>query len=164
MEFKTGNAIIIIILLLGLNTFGQNNFPTNVDGSIVDTINTYINKNRIKELEGKFYAFDAKIIEVHKAHQGKPYYQVEFVNGNRIWIASLIKSGYEKEGKYLRILGILSEISEDDKIANKYNETKFHILLFALVDIESKQASMLPAAEEQGKEWMNGKIPDDLSN
>src|SRR5690606_35530723 len=158
------NIILIFLTFITLNSFGQKNFPINTDGSIVDTINVYKNKNRIKELEGKFFAFDAKIIEIHKAHQGKPYYLVEFTNGNRIWIASLIKSGYEKEGNVLRILGILSQINEDDKIANKYNDTKYHILLFALVDIESKQASMLPAAEEQGKEWMNGKIPDDLTN
>ena len=164
MKFEIRNILNIVMLIFCLNTFGQKNFPTNVDGSIVDSIYNYKNNNRLKELEGKFYAFDAKIIEIHKAHKGKPYYQVEFTNGNRIWIASLIKSGYEKEGKYLRILGILSQISNDDKIASKYNETKFHILLFALVDIESKQASMLPAAEEQGKEWMNGKIPNDLNN
>jgi hypothetical protein len=164
MNFEIRSFINIVVLLFCLNIYGQKKFPTNVDGSIVDTINTYKKSNRLKELEGKFYAFDAKIIEIHKAHQGKPYYQVQFTNGNRIWIASLIKTSYEKEGKYLRILGILSQISEEDKIANKYNKTKFHILLFALVDIESKQASMLPAAKEQVKEWMNGKIPDDLNN
>ena len=164
MKNKMKLKIFILLSLISLNSFSQKSFPTNTDGKLVDTINSYKTKNKIKELEGKFFSFDAKIIETHKAHQNKPYYLVEFENGNKIWIASLIKSGYEKEGSVLRILGILSQVAEDDEIANKYNKTKYHILLFALVDLESKKASMLPAAEEQGKEWMNGKIPDNLSN
>lgn len=127
----------------------QNPCPTNFVGNDMD---------KIKKLNGEIIAFNGLITKVHFAHNEKPYYQVKLEGGNTIWIASLVKSGYEKEGKILRILGYVSEV-EDDEFAEKYNNTKYHILAFCVIDVESKQMSMLPGAELQIQEWISGKIP-----
>jgi hypothetical protein len=128
----------------------QNPCPTNFEGNDL---------KKIKKLNGDIIAFNGLITEVHKAHNDKPYYQVKLEGGNTIWIASLVKSGYEKEGKILRILGYVSEVENDDKFAKKYNNTKYHILAFCVIDMESKQMAMLPGSELQIKEWISGKIP-----
>lgn len=128
----------------------QNPCPTNFEGKDL---------KKIKKLNGDIIAFNGLITEVHKAHNDKPYYQVKLEGGNTIWIASLVKSGYEKEGKILRILGYVSEVENDDKFAKKYNNTKYHILAFCVIDMESKQMAMLPGSELQIKEWISGKIP-----
>ena len=128
----------------------QNPCPTNFEENDL---------KKIKKLNGDIIAFNGLITEVHKAHNDKPYYQVKLEGGNTIWIASLVKSGYEKEGKILRILGYVSEVENDDKFAKKYNNTKYHILAFCVIDMESKQMAMLPGSELQIKEWISGKIP-----
>ena len=128
----------------------QNPCPTNFEGNDL---------KKIKKLNGDIIAFNGLITEVHKAHNDKPYYKVKLEGGNTIWIASLVKSGYEKEGKILRILGYVSEVENDDEFAKKYNDTKYHILAFCVIDMESKQIAMLPGSELQIKEWISGKIP-----
>lgn len=113
---------------------------------------------RIKKLEDEIIAFDGLIIEIHAAQNGKPYYKVELEDGSTVWIASLIKSGYEKEGNMIRILGFVSKV-DDDGIAKKYNQTDYHILAFCIIDINSQQIAMLPGSELQVKEWLNGTVP-----
>jgi hypothetical protein len=113
---------------------------------------------KIKKLSGEIIAFNGLVTEVYFAHNKKPYYQVKLEGGNTIWIASLVNSGYEKEGKIIRLLGYVSEVG-DDKNAKEYNQTDYHILAFCVIDMESKQMAMLPGSELQVKEWMNGIIP-----
>lgn len=113
---------------------------------------------RIKKRNGEIVAFNGLVTKVHTAHNDKPYYQVKLEGGKTIWIASLVKSGYEKEGKILRLLGYVSEVGNDE-IAKKYNKSDFHILAFCVIEMETKQMAMLPGSELQIKEWMNGKIP-----
>jgi len=112
----------------------------------------------IKKLNGEIVAFNGLVTEVHSAHNDKPYYQVKLEGGNTVWIASLVNSGYEKEGQIIRLLGYVSEVI-DDEIAEKYNQTDYHILAFCIIDMESKQMAMMPGSELQVKEWMNGTIP-----
>jgi len=123
--------------------------PTNFEGKDL---------KKIKQLDGEIIAFNGLVTEVHKAHNDKPYYQVKLEGGNTIWVASLVKSGYEKEGKILRLLGYVSKV-ENDKIAEKYNKTAYHILVLCVIDMESKQMAMIPGSEIQIKEWMSGSIP-----
>ena len=123
--------------------------PTNFKGKDLKTI---------KNLNGEIIAFNGLVIEVHSAYNDKPYYQVKLEGGNTIWIASLVNSGYEKVGKILRLLGYVSEVG-NNKIATKYNKTDYHILVFCVIDMDSKQMAMMPGSELQVKEWMNGTIP-----
>ncbi|HTO16104.1 MAG TPA: hypothetical protein VLZ83_10045 [Edaphocola sp.] len=112
----------------------------------------------IKKLDGEIIAFNGLVTKVHSAHNDKPYYEVKLEGGNTIWIASLVNSGYEKEGKIIRLLGYISKV-ENDEVVKKYNKTNYHILAFCIIDLNSKQMAMLPGSELQVKEWMNGKIP-----
>lgn len=123
--------------------------PTNFKGKDLKKIN---------KLNGEIIAFNGLVTKVYSAHNDKPYYQVKLEGGNTIWIASLVNSGYEKEGNILRLLGYVSEV-EKDEIAEKYNKTDYHVLAFCVIDMDSKQMAMMPGSELQVKEWMNGKIP-----
>lgn len=113
---------------------------------------------KIKKFDGEIIAFNGLVTEVHTAHNDKPYYQVKLEGGNTIWIASLVNSGYEKEGKIIRLLGYVSEVGNDE-VAKKHNQSDHHILAFCVIDMESKQMAMMPGSELQVKEWMNGTIP-----
>lgn len=126
-----------------------NPFPTNFTGKDL---------KKIKKLDGEIIAFNGLVTQVYTAHNDKPYYEVKLEGGNTIWIASLVKSGYEVKGNILRILGYVSK-TENDEFAKKYNKTNYHILAFCIIDMKSKQMAMLPGSELQIKEWMNGKIP-----
>ena len=127
----------------------QNPCPTNFEGKDL---------KKIKKLNGEIIAFNGLVAEVHSAHNDKPYYQVKLEGGNTVWIASLVNSGYEKEGKIIRLLGYVSEVGKDD-IAENYNHTDYHILAFCIIDLDSKQMAMMTGSELQVKEWMSGTIP-----
>lgn len=113
---------------------------------------------KIKELNGEIIAFNGLVSEVHAAHSDKLYYQVKLEGGNTLWVASLINSGYEKEGSIIRLLGYVSEVG-NDQVAKKYNQTDYHILAFCVIDMDSKQIAMMPGAELQVKEWVSGSVP-----
>jgi len=113
----------------------------------------------IEKLNGDIIAFNGLVIQVHSAHNDKPYYEVALEGGNTLWIGSLVKSGFEKEGKILRILGYVSDAGKD-VYAEKYNNLNYHILAFCVIEMETKQMSILPGSEGQIKEWLNGNIPD----
>ncbi len=111
----------------------------------------------LKSWAGKIIAFNAIVMEVEDGYPGKPYYRVAMDTGE-LWIASLMKSGYEVPGKPVRILGYFSDV-EQDTIAAKYNKTKYQVLAFGIVDLSTKQLSMVPDAKPQVQEWIDGKIP-----
>jgi hypothetical protein len=113
---------------------------------------------KIKKRNGEIVAFNGLVTQVYKAHNDKPYYEVKLEGGNTIWIASLVKSGYEVKDNIIRVLGYVGEVGNDE-FAKIYNKTDFHILAFCVIDMKTKQMAMLPGSELQIKEWMNGKIP-----
>lgn len=127
----------------------ENPCPTNFESKDLE---------KIEEFDGEIVAFNGLVTEVHSSYNDKPYYQVKLEGGETIWIASLLKSGYEIEGKILRLLGYVSKV-EDDEIAKKYNQTAYHVLVFCVVELDSKQIAMLPGSELQVKEWISGRIP-----
>ena len=127
----------------------ENPCPTNFKGKDL---------RKIKKRNGEIIAFNALVSEVYYDEKGKPYYKAKLEGGNSIWVASLIKSGYEIKDNIIRVLGYVSKV-EKDKFAKKYNKTDFHILAFCVIDMKTKQTAMLPGSELQINEWMNGKIP-----
>lgn len=131
----------------------KNPFPTNFESKNLKKL-----KKNIDQWHGEIIAFDALVLDVKKGYQDKPYYKVRLLGGEEIWIASLVKSGFEKKDNILRILGYVSKI-EDFDIAEDYHKDKFHILAFGVIDMNSKGLSMLPGSEMQIKEWKNGKVP-----
>lgn len=123
--------------------------PTNFEGKDLQNI---------KNLNGEIIAFNGLVTRVYKTHNDKPYYEVKLVGGNTIWIASLIDSGFEIKDNIIRILGYVSEVGNDE-FAKEHNSTDYHVLAFCIIDIKTKQMSMLPGSELQIKEWLNGSIP-----
>ena len=101
----------------------KNPCPTNFDSKDL---------KKIGKRNGEIVAFNGLVTKVHIAHNDKPYYQVKLEGGKTIWVASLVKSGYEKEGVILRLLGYVSEVGNDE-IAKKYNDSDFHILAFCVI-------------------------------
>lgn len=153
---------IAVSLFFSLCVEAQEIAPVNADSSLVDSLEIYKQGNLIKKYQGKFYAFDATIKKIHQAYEAKPYYLVEFENGKELWIASLVKSEIQQEGKKLRFLGVLAELHNTDEVAKKWNQSGYHILAFAVIDWENKKVAANEDAPAPTVEWLNGKIPDNL--
>ena len=132
---------------------GQNACPVNFGHK-----NLIEAQKNIKAWSGRIVAFNAKVLEVENGYQDKPYYKVEMDDGGQLWVGTLLTSGYEVIGKKLRILGYFSEVGNDE-IALKYNKNNFHILAFAVIDLESKQMSVFPGAKRDVADWVEGKMP-----
>jgi hypothetical protein len=148
--------LIIIVLLLTGNCClkAQTACPVNFDGKTLS-----IARKDGKDWYGKIVAFNAMVMEVKDGPHDRPYYRVALEDSGQLWIASLMKSGYEKPGRTLRILGYFSD-TEGDEIAAKYNKMKYQVLAFAVVDLSTKQMSIVPEAKLQAQDWIRGKIPE----
>ena len=76
--------LIFFAIIINTICFSQTEneiYPTNTDGRIVNKLDSLSKKNKLSEIEGNFYAFDAKIINLKKAYKEKPYFEVEFPDG-----------------------------------------------------------------------------------
>src|ERR1043165_9156053 len=143
-----------IAFLVNTSTIhAQNHCPVNFDSTTLIAA-----QKEVKKWNKTVIAFNAVVIEVKKGHHDKPYYKVKIGNNGILWIASLVKSGYEIPGKELRILGYFSKVGNDE-VAKKYNQANYHVLAYAIIDIETKKMSMLPEAKLDVQDWINGKIP-----
>jgi len=112
---------------------------------------------KIKKLDGEIIAFNALVKQVSTSNN-KPYYEVKLEGGNTIWVASLVNSGFEVEGKIIRLLGYVSKVGVNE--LSKTDKTNdYHVLAFCVIDLDSKQIALMPGSEVQVKEWMNGTVP-----
>lgn len=62
--------LIFFIIIINSFCFSQNKneiYPTNTDGRIVNELDSLNKENNLSKIEGKFYAFDAKIISLKKS-------------------------------------------------------------------------------------------------
>lgn len=151
--FKTLITTVIVLLFTITNIKAQNACPINFENKQLK-----IAEHNIKNWNGKIIACNVEVIQVEKGYIDKPYYKVKLEDGGQFWVGSLVTSGYEKIGAKLRLLGYFSKVEKED-IGNKFNKDDFHILAFVVIDLSTKQMSMLPGAEKQVEEWINGKIP-----
>ena len=162
---KVNKTLIIFILLINSFFYSQSKneiYPTNIDGEIINKFDSLNKINRLNQVEGKFYAFNAKVLEVKKAYKNKPYFLIEFPEGQKIWVASLLKAELIKKNSQLKILGILSKVQENDEIAKKLNNKNYHILMFAFLDVISFESKAFEGALEQAEQWRDGQIPEKL--
>lgn len=159
--------IFFILSLFVFMAFAQNektHYPINTNGEFIELLDNS-DDNYLQQENGKFYAFDAKITQIETAYQNKPYIEVELQNGQRVWIGSLVsKQKYIKVNNTIRVLGIVSSVQAGDEIATKFNPKKYHILMFAFLDIKSLKAVSFEGALGQAEEWRDGTIPKSLSN
>ncbi|WP_234111035.1 hypothetical protein [Chryseobacterium sp. R2A-55] len=101
-------------------------------------------------------------MEIKKTYENRPYFLIEFPEGQQIWVASLLKAELIKKNSQLKILGILSKVQENDEIAKKLNNKNYHILMFAFLDVISFEAKAFEGALEQAEQWRDGQIPEKL--
>ncbi|MDR3681978.1 MAG: hypothetical protein P4L41_18550 [Flavipsychrobacter sp.] len=148
------NLLSIILFVFATNSalHAQISCPVNFFGK-----DLMLATHDVKGWAGKIIAFNAIIVEIKDGYAGKPYYKVALDTG-QIWVASLMKSGYEVPGNPVRILGYFSDV-EQDSVAAKYNKTTYQVLAFGVVDLSTKQISMVPDAKLQVQEWIDGKMP-----
>jgi hypothetical protein len=145
---------MFILTLAWTHLLAQNACPVNFIGGTIPTAKADINN-----WNGKIIACEAKVVQIEKGYRNKLYYKIKFEDGGELWVGSLTESSYEKLGATLRLLGYLSKITKDDRTALKLNKNGFHLLAFAVIDMTSKQMSMLPGTDIQVKEWINGSVP-----
>ncbi len=125
-------------------------FPTNFSDKDI---------NKLNKWNGKIVAFDGEVIRLEKSKRNTPYYELR-LNNNKIWIVSMINSGFEKIGNKVRVVGYLVEIDKsDNKFERQYHNNDYHVLVFGVVDLKTKQLSYFPGSEAQMKQWINGQIP-----
>lgn len=145
--------LTLSLLLMGLIRLSAQHCPVNFDSKTLKSA-----KKQVEEWGGRIIAFDAKVIQVQKGHQDKPYYQVEIPGGRKLWVGSLVKSGYEQEGGQLRILGYFTKV-KNDAVAATHNPHDYHVLAFGIINVGTKQLAMVPGSERQIKQWVEGTVP-----
>lgn len=159
-KIKIKLLLIFAFLICFININAQQKpigCPRNFDGKTFTLI-----KSEILNHTGKSVSFDGEVIEIEIAYNEKPYFKVKFENEETIWIASMIVDENVKIGAKLRLLGYIDSVKKDDEIGNKFNKDGFHILTFAILDLETKKIKMLPEFKTQGMEWFGGKMPDKI--
>ena len=152
-KFKALIVTTIVLSFAISDVKAQNACPVNFGTIQLDSA-----KSDVKSWNGKIIACNVEVIQVEMGYLDKPYYKVKLENGGQLWVGSLVKSGYEKPGSKLRLLGYFSSV-ENDSIANKFNNDDFHILAFIIIDLMTKQMALLPGSEKQVKEWISGTVP-----
>ncbi len=149
------SGLITFVLILSLTSVkAQKPFPVNFNDTDLK-----VAKNDISNWDGKIIACTVEVLQVEKGPVDKPYYKVKLEEGGQFWIGGLVKSGYEKAGAQLRLLGYFSSIQKEDTLSLKFNQDGFHMLAFAVIDLVTKQMAMMPGTNIQVNEWKNGSVP-----
>lgn len=129
-------------------------FPINFNKD--DLKNAKVN---LGKWDSKIVAFDADIVRLEKSRRNTPYYQAH-IGDESAWVISMIDSDFEKVGNKVRLVGYLIPLDKkEDKYEQQFHQDNFHILVFGIINLKTKQLSYFPGAEQQMKEWMNGQIP-----
>jgi hypothetical protein len=129
---------------------GVNAFPTNFTDKDI---------KKPDKWNGKIVAFEGEIKRLEKSTKNTPYYELK-LNINSIWIISMIDSGFEKVGNKIRVVGYLLDIDKSDNDNERqFHNDDYHVLVFGVVDLMTKQLAYYPGSEMQMKQWINGQIP-----
>jgi len=152
-------SFILLFFIVG----AQEKYPVNTDGSIINRLDSLSELGFFDIEEGKFYAFEAEIIEVYEGYLGKPIFSANFETGETIWVGSMLKHEKIKPGKKIRILGsVHSIIDQKDPIMKKYNSKDYMMLMFSFYDKQSDEGWACEPCEIQGAKWEYGVIPQTL--
>ena len=112
-----------------------------------------------KDWAGKIVAFEGVINEKYKAVAENRYLLVGLRGTESIWVGTIMNDDPKiiYEGAHVKVLGYFDIV--DDKMARELNKTGYHILAFAVINLETKQIALHAGAGKQVDEWANGKIP-----
>lgn len=131
--------------------------PANFDGKSFEVI-----KNEMEKHQGETIAFDATVAEIRNGYNNIPYFSVRLDNGALLWIASMVSDKYVANRAKLRLVGYIDLVQADDAIASQYNQSGYHVRVFAMLDHKTKQLQASNAFDKEVKDWLGGKIPADL--
>src|SRR5690606_9969345 len=112
---------------------------------------------KIKKWKKKIIALEGTVVQVETSSKNTPYSKLRIGN-EKIWVVSMINSGFEKVGNKIKIVGYLIPVKNND-YESKFNQDKYQILAFGILDLNTNQLKYFPGSELQMKEWKNGKIP-----
>ncbi len=128
----------------------EKSFPTNFRENDLEELNKW---------SGKIIAVEGKVNRLETSYKDTPYYELK-IGGSKLWIVSMIDTGFENIGNILKVVGYLIRIDKDDDFyVRKYHSENFHLLAFGIVEFNSQKISYFPGSENQIKEWIAGKIP-----
>lgn len=154
---KTVLNYFLLLFLFGMQANAQVKCPANFDGKSFEVI-----KNEMARHKGETVAFDATVAEIGKGYNNIPYFSVRLENGALLWIASMVSDKYVVKGAKLRLVGYIDMVQADDAIASQFNQSGYHIRVFAMLDHKTKQLQISNAFDKEVKDWLGGKIPSDL--
>ncbi len=158
MNIKFTSFLFLLFFLFGITVASaQKTCPSNFDGTSLSAI-----KSKIKKHKGETVAFDAEVVEVKQGYNDIPYFSVKLDNGEMLWVSSMVSDKYVKPKAKLRLLGYLDLVQKDDVIAMQYNNSGYHIRVFAMLDHTTKQMQISNAFENEVKDWVAGSIPKDI--
>jgi hypothetical protein len=144
-------------------------YPVNFNDNLINELADFKeNDERI----GGFYAFDGKITEVVEGYNGKPIFQMELSksqkewipSNKKVWIGSMISSVENiKVDNFIRILGSLTNVQKEDKLATKYIVNQNYMFYgFALFNLITSKAVSFEGGLKSANIWKNGNIPPSL--
>lgn len=113
--------------------------------------------NNIKKWKNKIIALEGKVVQLETSNKKTPYIKLK-IGSEKIWVISMIDYDFKKVGNSLKILGYLIPL-EKNAYERKFNQDKYQILAFGILDLKTKELAYFPGSEIQMKEWKNGKIP-----
>lgn len=154
---KTILKYFTVLFLFGSQASFSQKCPANFDGQSFEII-----KNEMARHKGETVAFDAEVVTIKKGYNDIPYFSARLDNGALLWISSMVSDKYVIKGAKLRLVGYIDLVEADDEIANQFNQSGYHIRVFAMLDHKTKQLQISNAFDKEVKAWLDGKIPPDL--
>jgi hypothetical protein len=150
----------ILLFLLTISIYSIEPYPSNFD---VDSLCAV--ENNLDAWNGKIVSFPILVDQIEHAYLGKPYIHVILKKPNPqakgLWIVSLVMTGKQelRKGDLILCLGYISKIANDDTVAKKYCDNKFHVLGMCIINTGNKKGYYHPDACTQCEEWQNGNVP-----
>lgn len=148
---------ICLLFFFAIQSMLAQKCPVNFDGKSFDLIHS-----EMAEHKGELVAFDGTVVDIKRGYNDIPYFCVRLDNGEMLWIDSMVSDKYVVIGAKLRMIGYIDLVQLGDEIATQFNQTGYHVRIFAMLDHKSKQLQSANAFDKEVKEWLGGKFPADL--
>ena len=151
------SLLYLLLFVAGIQLAVAQKCPANFDGRSFETI-----RNEMPRHKGETIAFDGKVAQINKGYNDIPYFSVTLDDGNVLWISSMVSDKYVIKGAKLRLIGYIELVQADDEIAKQFNQSGYHVRVFAMLDHKTKQLQISNAFAKEVKDWLAGNIPADL--
>lgn len=153
-SFKILISCGFVFCLYAFQVAERNYCPVNLDGQILKTLDA-----APYEFFGNVYACNGEILQVVSWYNNLPYYQLKLDKGGTIWVSGQLTTGFEVTGNKVRVLGTFDKAPPRFK-PSKVNPDAYHLLGFAVLNLNNRQIVIKPGKELLAQEWVNGKVPE----